>query len=69
MADDRLDGGELPLTHKFLGIMLGVQRSAVTVAVQALERKGFIRAGLRVITIIDREGLIKMSDGAYLPPD
>ena len=69
MADDRIDGGGLPLTHKFLGIMLGVQRSAVTVAVQALERKGFIRAGLRVITIIDRKGLIKMSDGAYLPPD
>jgi CRP-like cAMP-binding protein len=69
MADDRLDRGELPLTHKFLGIMLGVERSAVTVAVQALERKGFIRAGLRVITIIDREGLIKMSDGAYRPPD
>lgn len=68
MADDRLDGGELPLTHKFLGIMLGVQRSAVTVAVQALERKGFVRAGLRVITIIDRKGLIKMSNGAYSPP-
>jgi CRP-like cAMP-binding protein len=28
MADDRIDGGELPLTHNFLGIMLGVQRSA-----------------------------------------
>ena len=69
MADDRIDGRELPLTHKFLGIMLGVQRPAVTVAVQALEEEGFIRAGRRVITIIDRKGLERMSNGAYLPPD
>jgi CRP-like cAMP-binding protein len=69
MADDRIDGAELPLTHNFLGIMLGVQRSAVTVAVQALERKGLIRAGRRVITVIDRKGLIKLSNGAYLSPD
>ena len=61
---------ELPLTHKFLGIMLGVQRPAVTVAVRALERE---RASLgldgRVITIIDRKGLERMSNGAYLPAD
>ena len=69
MADDRIDGGALPLTHEFLGIMLGVQRSAVTVAVQALERKGLTKAGRRVITIIDRKGLIKASNGAYVPPD
>lgn len=25
MADDRIDGGELPLAQKFLGIMLGVR--------------------------------------------
>ena len=69
MADDRIDGGEVPLTHKFLGIMLGVQRPAVTVAVQALEEAGLISAGRRVITIIDRTGLEKMSNGAYLRPD
>jgi CRP-like cAMP-binding protein len=69
MANDRIDGRELPLTHKFLGIMLGVQRPAVTVAVRALEREGLIRAGRRAITIIDRKGLVRMSNGAYLPPD
>src|ERR1700704_4715034 len=26
MAEDRLDGNELPLTHEFLGMMLGTQR-------------------------------------------
>jgi len=69
MAHDRLDGGELPLTHKLLGVMLGVQRSAVTATVQALERKGLIKAGLRVITVLDREGLVRFSNGAYVAPD
>jgi Mn-dependent DtxR family transcriptional regulator len=48
--------------------MLGVQRPAVTVAVQALERKGLIKAGREVITITDRKGLVEMSNGTYLPP-
>jgi len=69
MADDRIGGGEVPLTHRFLAVMLGVHRPGVTKTVQSLERKGLIRAGRQVITIIDRNGLIKMSDGAYLPPD
>jgi CRP-like cAMP-binding protein len=69
MADDRIDGGEVPLTHKLLGVMLGVQRSAVTATVQALERAGLIKAGLRVITILDREGLVRFSNGAYIAPD
>jgi len=69
MADDRIDGGEVPLTHKLLGVMLGVQRSNVTATVQALEREGLIKAGLRVITILDREGLVRFSNGAYVAPD
>jgi CRP-like cAMP-binding protein len=69
MADDRIDGGELPFTHKLLAIMLDVQRPAVTVAVQALEREGVIKAGRRAITIVNRKGLIKFSKGAYVPPD
>jgi len=67
MADDRIDGGELPLTHKFLSIMLGVQRPGVTLAVQALEHAGLISAGRGVITILDRKGLEKMSNGTYVP--
>ncbi len=67
MADDRIDGRKLPLTHKFLSIMLGVQRTAVTVAVQALDRADLIRAGRGVITIIDREGLVRLANGTYLP--
>ena len=69
MAADRIDGRKLPLAHKFLAIMLGVHRPSVTVALQALERKGLIRAGREVITITDRQGLVRMSNGAYLPPE
>jgi Mn-dependent DtxR family transcriptional regulator len=54
--------------HKLLAIMLGVQRPAVTTAVQLLERKGLIRAGRSVITIKNRKGLVKFSNGAYVPP-
>ena len=69
MADDRLESHELPLTHKLLAVMLGVQRPAVTVAVQTLERKGLIKAGRRAITVLDRKGLVKFSNGAYVAPD
>jgi len=44
MCRDRFDGDDLPLTHEFLGIMLGVRRSSVTLAIQVLEGAGVIRA-------------------------
>ena len=67
LADDRIDGGQVPLTHKLLSIMLGVQRPGVTVAVQTLEQAGLITASRGVITIIDRAGLVKFTNGAYHP--
>src|SRR4051812_30920392 len=44
MTDDRLERDDLPLTHDFLAMMLGVQRPGVTLAIQALEGGGLIRA-------------------------
>jgi CRP-like cAMP-binding protein len=69
MAHDRLDGREVPLSHKLLAVMLGVHRPAVTVALQALERKGLVRPGRKNITILNRKGLVAFSKGAYVPPD
>jgi CRP-like cAMP-binding protein len=66
MADDRMDGDELPLTHEFLAMMLGVRRPGVTLAVQELERQGVIAARRGTISIIDRNALEKVSNGAYV---
>ena len=43
MAQDRLGGDEIPLTHEFLSLMLGVRRVGVTGALNQLGRKGLIR--------------------------
>ena len=75
MADDRIDGDELPLTHEFLSLMLGVQRSGVTLAVQALEADGLIAARRGRISILKRAKLEKKSRLDYarhragLPPE
>jgi CRP-like cAMP-binding protein len=66
MAADRVDGKELPLTHEFLGLMLGTYRPGVTKAVQALEKEGLIAPRRGGITILDRKGLEKRSNGTYV---
>ena len=67
MANDRVDGDELKLTHEFLATMLGVRRSGVTVALQELERTGLISYRRGKITILDRKAMEISSNGAYFP--
>jgi CRP-like cAMP-binding protein len=69
LADDRLDDHQVPLTHEFLGVMLGTTRPGVTIALQELERRGWITHRRGVTTIIDRQGLARSSNGAYVPPN
>ena len=69
MADDRIAEPELPLTHEFLAMMLGVTRPGVTVAVQSLERQGLIARRRASIVVLDRAALEKMSDDTYAPSD
>lgn len=69
LAADRLDNGELPLTHEFLAMMLAVRRPGVTVAVQDLERKGVISKKRGRIVILDRKALQKLSNGSYAEID
>jgi CRP-like cAMP-binding protein len=69
MAHDRVDGDDLHLTHEFLGMMLATHRPGVTIAVQALERAGFISARRSNIRILNRKALEKYSDGAYVAAD
>ena len=67
MAHDRLDGDEVPLTHEFLAIMLGVRRSGVSSALQELEKKGLIAHRRSLVTIMDRRALEDSSNGSYTP--
>jgi CRP-like cAMP-binding protein len=69
MCQDRVDGDELTVTHDFLSLMLGVQRSSTTLAVQALESYRLIKAQRGRITIRDREKLIAVADGGYGLPE
>lgn len=68
MAHDRLDLDELSITHEILSIMLGVRRPGVTVALNPFERNGLIKSHPGGITIVDRKGLRRASNGAYGVP-
>jgi CRP-like cAMP-binding protein len=69
MANDRLDGDEIPLTHEFLSLMLGVRRAGVTVALNYLEHRGVIRMSRGQIVIQDRDGLKTSANGTYHEPE
>jgi CRP-like cAMP-binding protein len=69
MAQDRVDGNILPLTHEFLALMLGVRRSGVTVALNLLEARGLIRVQRGRLLILDRRGLEKLANGIYGIPE
>jgi CRP-like cAMP-binding protein len=65
MSRDRHDGDELPLTHEFIALMLGVRRPGVTIALQQLEQRALIQTGRGSITLLDREGLGATASGLY----
>lgn len=57
MAHDRANSEVLTLTHQFLADLLGVQRSAVTIAAGKLQRKNLIDYSRGHIHILSRKGL------------
>ena len=65
MAHDRVGQDEIALTHEFLAVMLGVRRPGVTVTLKLLEAAGLIRTRRGIISLVDRQGLEKISEGAY----
>ncbi|WP_264051611.1 Crp/Fnr family transcriptional regulator [Methylobacterium flocculans] len=69
ICHDRLDGDDIPVTHEFLSIMLGVRRSGATLAVQTLESNLLIKARRGCITVLNREGLVALADGCYGVPE
>lgn len=69
MCHDRLDVDELPLTHEFISVMLGVRRPGVTEALQMLETEQAIRAEWRNIVVLDRRKLEERAGDGYGVPE
>jgi CRP-like cAMP-binding protein len=69
MCHDRIDGDELPLTHEFIAVMLGVRRPGVTEALQMLETEQAIRAERRNIVVLDRRKLEETAGDGYGGPE
>jgi CRP-like cAMP-binding protein len=65
MSADRVDSNSLPLTHEFLGQMLGTRRSSVTVAAGMLQKAGLIAHGRGDVKIVDREKLEEAACDCY----
>jgi CRP-like cAMP-binding protein len=65
MMHDRTDGDELPMTHEFLGMMLGVRRAGITVAAGALQKAGLISYKGGRMRITDRPGLESVACECY----
>jgi CRP-like cAMP-binding protein len=69
MCHDRLDGDDLPLTHEFLSLMLGVRRASVTEALHLLEGVAIVKAGRGHVEVLDREKLEEIAGACYGIPE
>jgi CRP-like cAMP-binding protein len=69
MCHDRVDGNDLPLTHEFIALMLGVRRASVTEALNILEGRGIIRTGRGNIVVLKRAKLEKAAGDSYGVPE
>jgi CRP-like cAMP-binding protein len=65
MNHDRLEGDRIDLTHKQLGVMLGVRRASVTDTLHILEGQGLIRSTRGHIDVRDREQLLSFAGESY----
>ena len=68
MVSDRV-GLTFNITHEYISVMLAVRRSGVTISIQALEGKGYIRVARGQIFITNREGLLRQAGAGYGPPE
>jgi CRP-like cAMP-binding protein len=57
MSHDRVGVDAFPITHEFLGQMLGSRRATVTLSAGLLQAAGLIRYHRGRVTIVDRVGL------------
>jgi CRP-like cAMP-binding protein len=64
-AHDCMEGNAIPLTQEFLGQVLAVRRTTVTIAAQLLQSTGLIRYRRGLIQIADRRKLEELSCECY----
>ena len=64
-ARDRTSGESLPLTQEALAQMIGVQRNAVSMVANALQKAGILRYNRGHLEITDAEGLRETSCECY----
>jgi CRP-like cAMP-binding protein len=57
MTHDRVQSDKFILTQEFLGMMLGVRRTSVTIAAKQLKRQKLIDYSRGHVTVLDRPGL------------
>jgi len=65
IAHDSARADRFPLTHEFLAMMLGVQRSGVSIAANFLKKAGLIDYSHGYITIVNRSGLEEAACECY----
>lgn len=65
MCLDRLETNEISLTQEFLAIMLGANRSSVTVSAIARQNAGYIKYARGLINVTDRTGLENFTCDCY----
>jgi CRP-like cAMP-binding protein len=62
---DHAGADAFPLTHEFLGQMLGVRRASVTGEAGKLQGVGVVRYGKGSLTVVDRQGLEAAACGCH----
>ena len=65
MNQDRLRSEHINLTHKQLGVMLGMRRASVTDALHLLEGEKLVRNSRGSVVILDRAGLRRTAGTCY----
>jgi CRP-like cAMP-binding protein len=65
LANDRVDGAEMPLTHEAVAQLLGVRREGVTEAAGRLQAAGLVRYSRGRIHVHDRDGLMQSACECY----
>jgi len=65
MTQDRVGSGVLPITHDFIATMMGTDRSTVSVAASALQKKGIIEYVRGAVNITNRRDLEKSACECY----